>query len=315
MPTTGRQLHVGVQLQGQATSWADYARALADVEELGFGSAWTFDHILPFSGSDDRACFETLTTMGAWGALTHRIRIGALVNGVLYRDPVVLAKAAAQVDEMTGGRLEFSLGAAWAEREFRAYGWPFPAVAERYARLEEALELVKLLWSQHRTTFEGKYYQVYDAPCEPKPVQSPHPPITIGGTGLGSLRVAARHADRLNMVGSPSKCAGTIAKLKQICSGTGRDFERIELSCHPTLALAERPEEAEKRATTIALGDKADLAQVRDGWLIGGPEEVASQMRAYTDLGITHFVLAVGPPFDMGPLRLLRDEVLPALTR
>ncbi len=146
MHVRGRPLHFGVQLQAQGTTWAEYARGAQAVEELGFGSVWTFDHLLPFVGPDDRPCFETLTTLGAMAVLTSRARIGVLVNGVLYRPPAVLAKAAAQVDEMSGGRLDFSLGAAWAEREFKAYGLDFPPLAERYARLDEALQLVKLLW-------------------------------------------------------------------------------------------------------------------------------------------------------------------------
>ncbi|HTW10080.1 MAG TPA: LLM class flavin-dependent oxidoreductase [Acidimicrobiales bacterium] len=308
-----RPLHVGVQLQGQNTSWADYARAVRAVEDLGFGSVWTFDHVLPFSGPDDGACFETLTTMGAWAVLTNRTRVGVLVNGVLYRDPAVLAKAAAQVDQITGGRLEFSLGAAWAEREFRAYGWPFPSVSERYERLDEALDLIKQLWAQHRTTFVGKYYRVLDAPCEPKPVQSPHPPITVGGTGLGSLKVAARHGQRLNMVGPPATCATTIAKLREVCAQLGRDFDGIELSAHPNLVLAPTAAAAEEAAVAVAASHGTDLAAARDGWLIGGPAEVVTKMRAYTDLGINHFVVALGYPFDTASLRLLRDEVLPAV--
>ena len=126
---SGAHVHFGVQLQAQATSWAEYAAAVKVVEEIGFGSVWTFDHLLPFNGADDRPAFETLTTIGAMALLTSRARIGVLVNGVLYRDPAVLAKASAQVDEMTMGRLEFTLGAAWAEREFRAYGIPFPALS------------------------------------------------------------------------------------------------------------------------------------------------------------------------------------------
>jgi alkanesulfonate monooxygenase SsuD/methylene tetrahydromethanopterin reductase-like flavin-dependent oxidoreductase (luciferase family) len=313
MQVRGRSLHFGVQLQAQRTSWADYSAALRGVEQLGYGSVWTFDHLLPFAGPDDGACFETLTTLAAMAMVTTSARIGVLVNGAVYRDPATLAKAAAQVDQMSGGRLEFSLGAAWAEREFRAYGLGFPPLAERYARLDEALQVIKLLWGQHRSTFHGRYYRLDDAPCEPKPVQSPHPPITIGGTGLGSLRAAADHADRLNMVGSPAKCAQRVDRLRRFCDETGRDFSDIELSVHPTLALAPTKDEAEVFAGRMAAANSTDLGAVRDGWLIGGPAEVLEGLRAYLDVGINHFVLAVGHPFDLGPLRLLQDEVLAAL--
>jgi len=313
MQVRGRPLHFGVQLQAQSTTWTDYLQAVRTTEDLGFGSIWTFDHLLPFSGTDDRAAFETLTTLGALAVTTVRVRFGALVNGVIYREPAVLAKSAAQIDEMSGGRLEFALGAAWAEREFRAYGMPFPPLRERYARLDEALDLIKLLWSQHRTTFRGRYYHVVEAPCEPKPVQSPHPPITIGGVGLGSLRVAAKHASRLNLVGSPEKCAECAAKLREICAGIGRNFDDIELSAHPTLVLAPSGSEAEiiaERMSTLAF---ADASTVKNSWLVGGPAEVTKRIRQYMVAGISHFVFAVGFPFDSRGLRLLRQEVVPAL--
>jgi alkanesulfonate monooxygenase SsuD/methylene tetrahydromethanopterin reductase-like flavin-dependent oxidoreductase (luciferase family) len=313
MEVRGRAVHFGVQLQGQETSWADYAAAVRAVEELGFGSVWTFDHMLPFTGTDDGPAFETLTTMGAMALLTNRARVGVLVNGVLYRDPAVLAKASAQVDEMTMGRLEFTLGAAWAEREFRAYGIPFPPLAERYARLDEALQIVKALWAQPRTTFKGNYYHVQDAPCAPKPVQLPHPPITVGGSGLGSLRMAARHADRLNVQGSPASCAESFEKLRQICSQIGRDFEEVELSVHPSVAVARTHEEAEAVARRTAAASVTDLDAVRHNWVIGDPGEVVRGLRAYLDVGVSHFVFGTGAPFDLAPLRLLQDEVFPAL--
>jgi F420-dependent oxidoreductase-like protein len=313
MEVRGRPVHFGVQLQGQASSWADYAAAVRAVEELGFGSVWTFDHLLPWNGADDRPAFETLTTLGAMALLTDRARIGVLVNGVLYREPAVLAKASAQVDEMSRGRLEFTLGAAWAEREFREYGMPFPGLAERYARLDEALQIVKALWTQKRTTFKGRYYQLEDAPCEPKPVQSPHPPIMVGGSGLGSLRIAARHADRLNVQGSPAKCAGTFAKLRDICTQIGRDFDEIELSVHPAVVVAPTHAEAEVMAREVAAANLTDLDAVRDNWVIGDPGEVTSGLQGYLDVGVSHFVFGTSPPFDLGPLRLLQEEVFPAL--
>ena len=313
MEVRGRPLHFGVQLQAQRTSWADYATAVRAVEQLGYGSVWTFDHLLPFSGDDDGHCFETLTTLSALSLLTERVRIGALVNGVAYRGPATLAKAAAQVDEMSGGRLDFSLGAAWAEREFKAYGMDFPPVAERYARLDEALQIVKLLWRQPRTTFQGRYYRIEDAPCEPKPVQSPHPPITIGGMGLASVRIAARHADRFNMIGSPEKCAARKDKLEQFCGGIGRDPAEIELSVHPTIAVAPTHDRAEALAAQIAASNKVDLGANRATWVIGDPAEATAALRRYLDIGINHFVFAFGHPFDVPTLRLLREEVLAGL--
>jgi len=313
MDVRGRPLHVGVQLQAQHTSWTEFRDALLAVEELGLDSVWTFDHLLPFSGPEDGAALETLTTLSAMAALTGRVRLGVLVAGVLYRDPATLAKSAALVDHISGGRLEFSLGAAWAEREFDAYGLPFPPLRERYERLEEALQIVEALWSRPRTTFEGTHYRLHDAPCEPKPLQSPRPPITLGGSGLGTLRIAARHADRWNAQGSPERCAERAARLERCCAEVGRDFAEIELSVHPSLSVAATTAEAEEVAARTAAAHGGDLEQQRDRWLIGTPAEVAEQVRAFTDRGFSHFVFGVGHPFEREPLRLLREEVLPAL--
>ncbi|HUZ21620.1 MAG TPA: TIGR03560 family F420-dependent LLM class oxidoreductase [Acidimicrobiales bacterium] len=313
MEVRGRPLRFGVQLQAQRTSWHEFVTALRAVEDLGFDSAWTFDHLLPFSGPDDGACFETLTTLAAMAVLTERVRIGALVNGVLYRDPATLAKSAAQVDQISGGRLEFSLGAAWAEREFRAFGLAFPPLAERYARLDEALQIVRSLWDARRTTFEGRYYRLENAPCEPKPLQRPHPPITVGGSGLGALRLAAKHATGWNMIGAPDKVAARAAVLRGCCEEVGRDFGEIELSVHPELALARTHEDAERLASRIAAGHGQDLEAQRDSWLLGTPAEVAGQLRRYAEAGVSSWIIAIGHPFDTAPLRLLREEVLPAL--
>ena len=313
MEVRGRQLHFGVHMQGQRTDWANYLGAVRAVEALGYGSIWTFDHLLPFSGDVDGPCFETLTTLGALAVATSTVRLGALVNGVVYRHPAILAKAAAQVDQMTGGRLEFSLGAGWAAKEFRTYGLEFPSLAERYARVEETMQLVKLLWSEPRSTFHGQYYHVDDAPCEPKPVQRPHPPITVGGTGLGALRVAARHADRLNVIASPEKCAELITVLGGMRQELERNCDDIEYSVHTTLALASTRDAAEGYANSVAASHGVELATLRDTWLIGDPAAVTDRLRKYLDMGISHFIFAVGHPFDLTPLRLFQEKVLPAL--
>ena len=313
MKVRGRPLRFGIQLQPQGTTWGEYRAALQAVEELDFDTAWTFDHLFPYSGPDDNACFETLTTLGAMAVLTTRIRIGVLVNGVLYRDPATLAKSAALVDHISGGRLEFSLGAAWAEREFLAYGLPYADLQERYARLDEALQIVKSLWTEHRTTFAGRYYQTDDAPCEPKPLQLPHPPIMVGGSGLGLLRIAAKHTTSWNVQGAPAECAKRAALLRGFCEEAGRDFAELELSWLGQIGLARTHADAEASASRAAASHGEDLESRRDYWVIGTPDEVVDQLRRYADAGISHWVAAVGHPFDITTLRLLRHEVLPAL--
>ncbi len=175
------------------------------------------------------------------------------------------------------------------------------------------MQLVKLLWREPRSTFHGDYYHLDDAPCEPKPVQWPHPPITVGGTGLGTLRVAARHADRLNVIASPEKCAELIAAFEPMRQEVGRAPDDIELSIHTTLALASTRQAAESYANVIAASHAVELSTLRDTWLIGDPAEVTTRLRQYLDVGISHFIFALGYPFDLTPLRLFQEKVLPAL--
>jgi alkanesulfonate monooxygenase SsuD/methylene tetrahydromethanopterin reductase-like flavin-dependent oxidoreductase (luciferase family) len=284
----GRPVRFGVQLQAQRTTWREYEAALAAVEELGFDTVFTFDHLLPVDGPDDGSCFETLTTLAAMAARTQRVRIGSLCEGVMYRDPATLAKAAAMVDQISDGRLEFTLGPAWAEREFRTYGLHFAPPGERLRRLDEALTIIKRLWTEPRTTFEGRYYSVFDAPCEPKPVQRPHPPIMIGGGRAGTMRLTAKHADAWNGIGSATFCAD------------------------PELAIAPTHDKAEELAERVSAGHSRRLEDGRGLWVLGTPDEVREQVGAYVRVGVSHLIFAVPFPFQRGGLELFAREVAPA---
>ncbi len=307
-----RARRFGIQLQAQRTTWKDYLETVRAVEALGYDTLWNFDHMLPFAGPEDQPCFETFTTLTAIALSTSRIRFGALVNGVLYRDPATLAKSATDVDILSNGRLEFTLGAAWAEREFAAYGLPFPGVPERMERLTEAVEVVKLLWTQERTTYEGKHFKITNAPCSPKPVQQPHPPITIGGGSRRAIRVAASHANGWNGIGTPAYLAERIAVLQEECSAVGRDYRELELSVHPTLSVARTHEQAEAFAQAYCARLGIDLESQRGRWLLGTPDEVCAQIQAYVEVGITHWIMAAGAPFNLDMLELFAREVMPA---
>jgi alkanesulfonate monooxygenase SsuD/methylene tetrahydromethanopterin reductase-like flavin-dependent oxidoreductase (luciferase family) len=307
--TRGRGIHFGVQLTAQDTTWQRFADGVRGIEDLGFDSVWTFDHLLA-SGNRAGPCFETLTTLSAMALLTRRARIGVLIAGVAYRDPVTLAKSAAQVDQMSGGRLEFSLGAAWAKREFDAYGIPFPPLAERYDRLDEALDLVKLLWTEPVANYDGRYYSVHDAPCDPKPVQQPMPPITVGGSGDRLLAVAAKHATRVNMQGTPGYCAERSRLLSEFCSKIGRDFSEIELSLHASVVLGRSRSDAEDTAASMLAAEGQALDVNSGRWLLGTRDEVRGQILGYVDAGISDFIFGIRAPYDTEPVRALREEVL-----
>lgn len=309
-----RPMQFGVQLVAQRTTWAAYLDAVRAVEEMGYDSVWNGDHLLPFNGPVDGACFETTATLTAMAMATKRIRVGCLVYGVLYRDPATLVKSATTVDVISGGRTILGLGSAWAEREFRAYGLPFPPAAERLGRLEETVQIVRQLWTQPRTTFAGRYYQLQDAPCDPRPLQQPYPPIMIGGNGPTTLRITAAYADLWNANRlSPDDCARCIALLRDACRAVGRNPDAVEPTVHLPLAIAHRHEDAEATARAIAAYNGKNLDDERDGWLLGTPQEIRAQVQRYREVGITQWILATDIPYDLAALRLFADEVVAAL--
>jgi F420-dependent oxidoreductase-like protein len=197
-----------------------------------FESAWNWDHFYPLSGDTTGPNFEAWTMLAAMASATRRIRLGCQVTGMIYRHPAVLANMAATVDIISGGRLELGLGAGWNQQECDAYGIPLPPLRERFDRFDEGVEAIVGLLSQRVTTFSGKYVQLTSAYCEPKPVQQPHPPITIGGRGkTRTLRTVARWAQQWNAITqSPSDWLELREVLAGHCADIGRDMSEITCS-------------------------------------------------------------------------------------
>jgi F420-dependent oxidoreductase-like protein len=225
------QMRFGVKLSQNAA--IDQLRAVWRVaDEAGFDHCWCMDHLASLGPRDDGPIFEAWSLLAGMAVATSRTRIGCMVTGNTYRHPALLAKAAVTADHLSGGRLEFGLGAGWAENEHTMLGLPFGTKGDRADRLEEACEIIRSLWTQPRTTFNGKHYQLADAVAEPKPVQQPHPPIWIGGSGpQRTLRITARYADVWNAAGgSPEQVAGVSAVLDQRCAEIGRDPAEIRRS-------------------------------------------------------------------------------------
>jgi len=246
----------------QNTTWdamLDVWRAADDIEL--FESGWTFDHFYPIVGDSAGPCLEGWVTLTALAQATRRLRFGTLVTGIHYRHPAVLANMAATLDIVSGGRLELGIGAGWNQEESGAYGIELGSPRERSDRFEEACEVLTGLLSQETTTFSGSYYQLTEARCEPKPLQQPHPPICIGGSGeKRTLRTAARFAQHWNFVG------GTVDQfirakdvLHQHCADIGRDPAEILLSTH----VVYTGDAAATAASAAALGEAgAELAIV-----------------------------------------------------
>jgi F420-dependent oxidoreductase-like protein len=238
----------------QDTTWAamlDVWRAGDDIEL--FESGWTFDHFYPIFGDSTGPCLEGWVTLTALAQATRRLRLGTLVTGIHYRHPAVLANMAATLDIVSGGRLELGIGAGWNQEESGAYGIELGSPRERSDRFEEACEVLVGLLTQEVTTFAGDYYQLTDARCEPKPVQRPHPPICIGGSGeRRTLRTAARFAQHWNFVGgSVEQFTRARDVLYQHCDDIGRDPSEILLSSHVFFA----GDAGESAAAAAALGE------------------------------------------------------------
>lgn len=227
-----------------------------EADDLGFHAVWDYDH---FYGLADPAAdtLEGWTLLGAMAKVVQRARIGCMVTGVTYRHPALLAKMAVTVDHVSGGRLELGIGAAWHEGEHLGYGMAFPSPRERIAMLDEALTVIRALWTQERASFEGRYFRLDDAICNPKPLQRPHPPIVVGATRPKILRVVARHADEWNSpgLGGPQGWADASRELDLACGEVGRNPKEIRRSVQIFLHPAQ---EGQMDAEIAALPAYAD---------------------------------------------------------
>lgn len=227
---TGRYLSVRYGLKLSQKAPIDEYRAVWRIaDEAGFDSVWNMDHFAALGGDPTGEIFEAWTLLGAMAEATERVRIGCMVTGNTYRHPAVLAKMAVTVDHLSGGRLDFGIGAAWAENEHTMLGLEFGTVGDRMDRLEEACQIIRSLWTEPRTTFHGRHYELTDAVAEPKPVQRPYPPIWIGGRGRQrTLRLTAQYADVWNLPsGPPSEVADLGRVLDEHCAAVGREPDEI----------------------------------------------------------------------------------------
>jgi F420-dependent oxidoreductase-like protein len=225
--TMPHPLRIGLKLAGQDTTADDLRTVWRIADEAGFDHLWDFDHYASIgAGGTERPVFEGWALQAAMAVATTRVRFGCNVTGNTYRHPAQLAKLAVTVDHLSGGRLEFGIGAAWAEAEHTMFGWE--GLDHRVGRLSESLRVMRSLWTEERTTFPGRYYQLTDAIANPKPIQKPYPPIWIGAGGDQMLRLVARHADVWNPAGAARQnLAEATAKLEAACARIGRDPSEI----------------------------------------------------------------------------------------
>ena len=324
-------MHVGVILaltiRGLAvTSYEDMRRVAVQAEALGFDSIWLCDHFLTLApdayvedagiargrapaapAARSMPLLECWTTLSALARDTTRLRLGTSVLCNSYRLPSVLAKMGATLDVISGGRLELGLGAGWFEREYRAYGIPFPRIGERIEQLDEAVDVIRTMWTDARPTFTGKHYAIDDAVCDPPPVQRPHPPIWIGGEGDRVHRVAARAASGVNVRWwSPARVAARDAFLSAACREHARDPATLRRSVTALLVV--------DRDSARAQTTRARFAAIpADGHIAGTPDRCLARLREYLDAGVRHVLLTIPDVAASDALELAGREVLPAL--
>jgi F420-dependent oxidoreductase-like protein len=217
-------MRFGLDIAQQRMPWDEVVRRVQLAEGLGFDGAWGFDHFKPMYGEGPGETFEGMTTLAALAGATTRIRLGLLVTGMTYRHPSVFAAQALTVDHASHGRLDLSLGAAWFDGEHHALGIPFPPLRERYALLEDALEIVTRLFTGERVSYDGQVVSLRDAQMRPVPVQRPHPPIWIGGSGpRRTLPLVARYADVWHAFGTPNSLREASERVDLLAVEAGRD--------------------------------------------------------------------------------------------
>jgi F420-dependent oxidoreductase-like protein len=280
-------MRVALMIEGQeGVTWEQWC-ALADAcERHGIDTLFRSDHYISQANEDGNVAHDAWTTLAGLAARTTTLRLGTLVSPATFRLPGLLANAAATVDHISGGRVELGLGGGWMEREHRAYGLPFPETSTRLAMFAEQLEIIHRLWTEPRVDFHGAHYTLEDAPAQPKPLQQPHPPLLVGGSGTrGTADPAARFADEYNTpFASPDDFARIRANVRRACEATGRT---LRFSTMTTCLIGETRDDAMERARRLygRIPRQASFDEWLDAYrkrsVIGSVDEVAEQVRRY----------------------------------
>jgi alkanesulfonate monooxygenase SsuD/methylene tetrahydromethanopterin reductase-like flavin-dependent oxidoreductase (luciferase family) len=304
---------------------------VAKAENKGFDSFWVMDHFHQISvcGKPEEPMLEGWTTISVLAGITTRIKLGTLVTGVIYRHPSVLAKIAATLDVLSKGRLFLGIGASWNEEESLAYGIgestnnnnnngnnkglsriSFPSTNERLLRLEEALQIIRKMWTEEPSaSFEGKYYQIHNAYCNPKPIQKPTPPILVGGSGeKRTLKIVAKYADACNLFGSAETVKKKLDILRAHCESVGRGYDSILKTKLGVVVIDNDGRKAKKRVQQAFMG--MPEAQLREFATYGTPDEVLRQIREFEDAGIQYLIVDLEPQREIEALEVFSDEII-----
>ena len=280
-----QRVSFGFKTSPQWTTYEDMLRVWREADGIpALEHAWLFDHFMPLGADPTGPCLEGWSLLAAYAAQTERLRVGLMVTGNTYRHPAVLANIGATVDIISKGRLDFGIGAGWNELEHSAYGIPLYQPGERIRRMGEACEVIRRMWTETTPTFEGQYYQIHEARCEPKPIQKPYPPFVIGGGGEKlTLRMVAQYADIWNIPGGAvEEFTRKSAILDEHCAAVGRDPSAIARSIQVPV-------------------DYADIGAARQ------------MAQSYIEAGANHIVLNLRPPYPERIAATLASEIIAPL--
>jgi F420-dependent oxidoreductase-like protein len=307
------RVHFGLQTPQEGASYDALAAHWREADALGFDSVWLDDHFYSVVRPRSEPQMEAWTLLAALVRETQRIGVGILVTCNGYRNPALLAKMAATVDVLSNGRLIHGIGAGWFADEYEGYGYEFPSTPTRLAQLEESLVVQTQLWTAERPSFSGRFYTLREAWCEPRPVQKPHPPILIGGSGEKVLlRIVARWATMWNCPGDPAELGRKIGILREHCALEGRSVDDIARTWFGNVILDLDPARVRVRLERMAAawGMSPEAFAARS--LVGTPTEVIDRIHAYQAVGVTGFIGMYGRVDDLRTTRLMAERVLPA---
>lgn len=306
--------------------WQGHVEVATTLEELGFYGFYPSDHLMPIvdrGGDSDR--LDAPSALAALSGRTSRLRLGCLVQANLFRHPVLTAMMCTTLDHASNGRAELGIGAGANRREYDIHGFPYPeTVEERIARLDEAVGLIVALWTNDRTTFEGQYYQVHDAPHFPKPIQRPHPPITVGGMHVGTMRVAAKYATEWNALGALKVVAARKERMAALCQEAGRSINDLGISKQGAFLLTEDASEAQRfldrqvahltanPSYTVPPGYASAEEHAREANFVGNVGQLTELIGRWREIGVNHINFQTPRPFQREMLERFAVEVIPA---
>ncbi len=302
---------LSIEIQ-EGMTYADTLAMTRAGEDAGFHASLLAEHYYPSSGIMDRMSADAWVFLGGLARDTQRIRLGSLVSPVTFRHPSVLAKMAATLDHMTGGRAELGVGAGWLESEHEAYGFPFGAPAERVDVMEEQLQIIKGLWTQDPFSFNGAHYQLQKCHFTPEPLQRPHLPILIGGrpTSVRLVRLAAEHAQEFVIaLATPPQCREVRDRLDRACDKVGRDPATLSLAVFAGVCVAATDEEVSRRRDHLLEGARPHMRNT-DTWIMGTPGPAAEQVKQFEAAGVNRLMFSVENDLHRDMVPVL-GEVLP----